>query len=72
MSDKTIEDIIMRNQVLTVQLAATREKLRMAREGLETIEQDPTDFRTGSDENMERVREIARDTLAQIKEATNA
>lgn len=33
------------------------------REALEKIESDPTDYRVGSDENMERVREIARAAL---------
>ena len=36
--------------------------------GLNAIEDGPTDYRVGSDENMERVRKVSRDTLARIRE----
>lgn len=50
-------------------LATANEKLRVAEEGLKEIEADPTDYRVGSDENMERVRETARDALSRIGSA---
>lgn len=48
--------------------AAEVERLR---EALEAIECDPTDYRVGSDENMERVRELARNALAARKGTTD-